>query len=638
MSPTTMYGRVKLYNCSSNQEEWKELSEINKKVVDDELRIRRKGVPRVGLARQPDKELEVALEKVSEALREIKDLQVKHCLSFNKAYDKARAQRDGSNDHWFPSRASAYRYASSKRNGTPMLRGDANKGNRTPRYRPEVVQLICDYANGLFLQQDSSWTLRTLSNAINLACRTAGFIAETATISRSFISKTIFESVSVDPEYDRMDPRLAKSAKAVAANRIRVTFPFERVEQDGLHLPMVISTPHGTTSDVWLVHAIDCGTGMPLGQHLCIGAPSASEGLLCAESVFYSKKPLFERLGLDIEIDPHGTPHLYVFDNGPEAKNERMHKLVRLGIDVMHCRSHEANGKPFIERLNRSLKEALEVLGGSTRKDGKDGVRDPVALGDDLMTLEELERWIVRWKYEHWANGVLERHLRSQFMDTEKLGVTPSSRWQRMCGELAFAMPISPSLSDWRRVRFEHVSRTLSRKTGISYEGFNYKGPNLPRLIELLGEQLVEVLVDPDDYRQVFVEVGEDLPPVALTEQFVDESTPAHTFARAKELPKRAEGEVEAASVQARETFERDVAAAGAASQGAASAKRKSKAQMNRDVKAKAKDRQAVQRAVAQPLAAPAVSPQEAPPPASIDFDAVPALPVHSRRNGEVQS
>lgn len=638
LSPTAMYGRVKLYNCSSNQEEWKELSEINKKVVNDELRIRRKGVPRVGLASQPDEELEVALKKVGEALREIKDLQVQHGLSFNKAYDKARAQHDGSNDHWFPSRASAYRYASNKRNGTPMLRGDANKGNRTPRYSPEVVELICDYANGLFLQQDSSWTLRTLSNAINLACRSAGLIAETATISRSFISKTIFEKASVDPEYDRMDPRLAKSAKAVAANRIRVTFPFERVEQDGLHLPMVISTPHGTSSDVWLVHAIDCGTGMPLGQHLCIGAPSASEGLLCAESVFYSKKPLFERLGLDIKTDPHGTPHLYVFDNGPEAKNERMHKLVRLGIDVMHCRSHEGNGKPFIERLNRSLKEALEVLGGSTRKDGKDGARDPVALGDDLMTLEELERWIVRWKYEHWGNGILERHLRSQFMDTDRLGVTPNSRWQRMCGELAFAMPISPSLSDWRRVRFEHVSRTLSRKTGISYEGFTYKGPNLPRLIELFGEQPVEVLVDPDDYRQVFVEVGDDLPPIALTEQFVDESTPAHTFARAKELPKRSEGDVDTAGVQAREKFERDVAAAGAASQGAARAKRKSKAQNNREVKAKAKDSQAVQRAMAQPLATPAAPSEEALPPASVDFGAVAALPVHSRRNGEVQS
>jgi putative transposase len=472
-----------------------------------------------------------------------------------------------------------------------------------------------------------------------LSCRAAKLIAPTATISHSFISKTIFENISADPDLDRMDPRLAKSAKAIAANRIRVTFPFERVEQDGLHLPMVVSTPHGTSSDVWLVHAIDCGTGMPLGHHLCIGAPSATEGLLCAESVLYSKKPLFARLGLDIDIDPHGTPHLYVFDNGAEAKNERMHKLVRLGMDVMHCRSHEGNGKPFIERHNRSLKEELEVLGGSTRKDGKDGVRDPVALGETLMTLEDLERWIVRWKYEHWANRVLKRHLRSDFLDTQRLGATPNSRWQSMCGELAFAMPVSPSLSDWRRVRFEHHERALNRKTGVSYEGFNYKGPNLPHLIALFGEQLVEVLVDPDDYRQIFVEVGGDLPPISLTEEFVDESSPAHNLARAKELFRQREGDKDLAGPPAREKFEWDVAVAGAAAQGAASARRKSKAQKNREVKTKAKDSQAVQRAVAQPLAAAATAVgDELRRPANIDFDAVDALPVRSRRSGEVQS
>jgi putative transposase len=169
MSPTAMYGRVKLYNCSSNQEEWKELKEINDELVNDKLKIRRKGVPRVSLARQPDNELEVALQKVGEALREIKVLQSKHRISFNQAYKRARAAHDGSSDYWFPSRASAYRYAVHERNGTPLLQGDANKGNRKPRYGSEVVELICGYANGLLLQQDSSWTLRTLARTINLA-------------------------------------------------------------------------------------------------------------------------------------------------------------------------------------------------------------------------------------------------------------------------------------------------------------------------------------------------------------------------------------------------------------------------------------------------------------------------------------
>jgi hypothetical protein len=40
----------------------------------------------------------------------------------------------------------------------------------------------------------------------------------------------------------------------------------------------------------------------------------------------------------------------------------------------MHCKSRHAHGKPFIERLNRSLKEALETLPGCTRLDAVDGI------------------------------------------------------------------------------------------------------------------------------------------------------------------------------------------------------------------------------------------------------------------------
>lgn len=639
LSPHTLYGRIKLLNRSTLQEEWKELAQIRAQIANDELVIRRKGVPRVSLTKQDDAELEAELAKVGAALQEIRAYRKRHGVSLHQAYESLRATH-AAQGSWFPSRASVYRYNARQRNGLPVLKGNANKGNRTARYSKEVVALIVDYANGLYLQQDSSWTLRTLGNAVNLACRASGLIAKTATISRKFISDTIYETLSVDPDLDRMDPRLAKSAKAIAANRIRVTFAFERVEQDALHLPFVISTPDGPTSDVWLVHAIDCGTGMPLGMHLRIGAPSAADGLRCVESVFFSKAELFRQFGIDIDLDPHGTPHLYVFDNGPEAKNERMHRMVRLGIDVTHCRSHEGNGKPFIERLNLTLKRGLEVLGGSTRKDGKDGARDPIALGDELMTFEELKQWILRWLYEHWANQVLKRHLRTQFAEAERLGVTPAERWRRMTGELAFAMPISPSRADWRRTVREYHTRTLSRKTGISFEGFNYKGSNLAYLIDTFGENPVEILVDPDDYRQIYVELDGELPPVALTEEFVDDTSPAYSFVRAKELFKSVAPDDGGPGAQAREKVERDVAAAGAKSQAAASANRKkSKAERNREVKTKANDRLALQKAVEQPLAAAeSMPPAAAQPQPAINFDDVPALPVRSRRNGESQS
>ena len=58
------------------------------------------------------------------------------------------------------------------------------------------------------------------------------------------ITVTVLEPVAltVDPEIERMDPRLVSAARSIARNRIVVTLPFERVEQDALHLPFVVKT------------------------------------------------------------------------------------------------------------------------------------------------------------------------------------------------------------------------------------------------------------------------------------------------------------------------------------------------------------------------------------------------------------
>ena len=213
-----------------------------------------------------------------------------------------------------------------------------------------------------------------------------------------------------------MDPKLVAAAKSKAPNRIVATFPFERVEQDAVHLPFAVITPHGPASNIYLIHAIDCCTGMVVGWYLMVGAPSESDGLKCVESILFSKESKLKALGLCYDFDIYGTPHKLIFDNGPEARGERMTKLRCLNIDPMHCKSRHAHGKPFIERLNRSLKEALQTLPGCTRLNGKDGERDPVKLGDNLMTLEALEQWVVRWYFESWGNTVLKRHLRTDFV------------------------------------------------------------------------------------------------------------------------------------------------------------------------------------------------------------------------------
>jgi putative transposase len=634
IDPKPRDGWIKLYDRESHQEQYKPLSEINEAVVDGRLVLCRNHAPRLSVASQSNTKLDQQLANALAHVRRVESLQTKYKISSAKAYDMARLEHASDSDRKkpFPSRATIYRYLEARRNGLPLLRGDGNKGNRNPRYDVQLTNLICQAADSLFLQQGSRWTLADLTTYINDQARQLGQLTDGREMTRQFVSKVVRNHLSVDPEIDRMDPKLVPAAKSIAKNRIVVARPFERVEQDALHLPFFAETEHGVTNNVWVVHAIDCCTAMPLGWRIVIGAPSLSDGLACVESIVFSKKHHFARLGIESHLDVFGTPSLLVFDNGPEARGPRMDNLVRLGIDPMHCKSRHAHGKPFIERLNRSLKDALQTLPGCTRLDGKDGRRAPADLGDKLMGIQELERWIVRWYYEEWANNGLKRHMVSDFHDVVRLGCTPAERWKTMTQDLAYAVPLSPPMSEWRMALYEHEARTLNRKTGITCRGFNYKGENLLYLVQKYGETPMKVLVNPDDYRQIYVDEGDGLPLVPLTEEFVDDTTPAYTFGYAREqLKEMASAQTESpAKVQ----FRSEVHARAIAATRKPTRKKQSKAEMNRAVAARAKEVQALTRAINNPVKISNGSIDTTSVP-HFSFVDAPSLPVLNRATGE---
>jgi putative transposase len=627
-------GLVKLFDRGTKQDVYRPFVEISLAVADGSIKVLRRGLPLIGAPRQPDPELTSCLTKAMEALRHVKAAQAKYRVSFNQAYEIVKRKHDGV-ALIFPllqSRATLYRYSKAQRNDLPLLRGHKNKGNRIPRYDERIVDLIVSAVNRLFLTPDSSWSLLDIVQYVNDEVHSTQLLHWETRISKAFIRKTIYENNSVDPEIERMNPRLVAAAKSIARNRIIVANPFDRVEQDAVHLPFVVDTPHGVTNDLYLIHAIDCSTGLVLGWYLMIGPPSESHGLKCVESILYSKRSAFERLRFECSLDIFGVPRLIVFDNGPENKGQRMSRLSRLGIDTLHCKSRHAHGKPFIERLNRSLKEALQILKGCTRKDGKDGKRDPVSLGDELMSMEELERWIVRWYYESWANTELKRHLRSDFNDALKLGKTPKARFMRM-NELGYPMPLSPPRSSWLMALYAHTEKTLSRKSGIFIDGLYYRGDALTYLLKRFGETPVKVLFNPEDYRQIFVFEADDKPLIPLTEEFVDGTTPAYSFAdmRAK---LKAEGRTNAEDPD-KFRFRRDVqaAAAGAATQ----KKTASRSEKNRKVVQSSRESEARKRGSDMPLKdGPSFVDQNSKRgPVSFTFDDVEPLDLINRTTGK---
>jgi putative transposase len=526
-------GRVRVLREGEDVERLEPYEAIRKQINDQVLRLRRKGQPNVSAAKQNDPSLDTALARAMWVIREMRSYARTQRVSTSAAYEHAREKHAKEGLTWtFPGLSTVYPYLACDRRGLPALAGDANKGNRTRRRSPEVEELVCDIADTELLETESRWSIKAVARTATTFAKERGLLDAADSLSTKYVRRIIAENLSVDIDYDRLDPRTRTAAKSIASNRMRVTGLFERVEQDAIHLPWRVRTEFGFSSDVWLVHAIDCEAGMPVGWKLVIGAPRESDGLACVECILFSKRDKFKALGLEIDIDLYGTPRLLVFDNGPEAKGVRMKRLTRVLIDTLYLKSRHPQGKPFIERLNRSLKEALETLPGTTRFDGVDGSRDPEVLGDVDMDIKELERWIVRWYYEKWANTQLKRLRRTMFTDDRKLGNTPAERVYNRVTRDGYPLPLPPSPDDWKLTRFDHERRTLSRKTGISFLDYQFRGPNLKRLITALGESSVDILVDPDDWRLVYVQLGEEL--VELVNDATDEFSPALSFQEAK--------------------------------------------------------------------------------------------------------
>ncbi len=637
LSPCPVMGRVRVLDLKLNTDHYVELNDLRERIGAGNLRIRRKGEPLFPATYQDDPQLDAAQQAAIRLANMVNDMAAARCISTHQAYRTLKTQHDEApyDGHLFPSRATVYRHLAKHRIGMPPLVGKKNKGNRRARYDDKVTALICQVAEDCLLKPMSRWTASRITQLVNQLAHDEQLIPPTSNISRKYVVKTIHQNLTTDIELARLDPRTAASAKSMAKKRIRTSAPLMRVEQDAVHLPWVIRTPHGETRNIYLIHAIDCFSGMPMGWQLVVGSPRVSDSLRCIESILFSKKARFAALGLDIPINCYGTPALLVFDNGPETKGDRMQRLTKLGIDAMHCKSRHAHGKPYIERLNRSLKEALETLPGCTRFDAVDGNRDPKEFQDLPMSLAELEKWIVRWYFETWANTELRRHVHSVFTEEKRLGNTPWQRWRTVEEEQGYALPLPPELDAWRMTLYEHETRTLSRKTGITYAQFNFKGDNLPYVIKRFGESAVQVLTDPDDFRRIYVSEGPGRDLIELVNEDVDETTPAYSFEQARLKVKEASSG-NSVSEQAA-AFKREVFARSLQTSSSASGRGSKKAKQSRDTAARAKEMNALERAKESPLQAPRSAKQASSVSQASSFDDVVALPVLNRRTGDDQ-
>lgn len=420
-----------------------------------------------------------------------------------------------------------------------ILPNYAARGNRTERYHPRMKEIILQVIHDLYAVVHSRFSIPKITETVNDIAWAEGILDKGKAVSRKYVRNFLVNNWSPDHEdYKRLHPSIAKSKKAIAKERIKPGAPLNRVEIDTVKLPFVYLRGHKKFEHLWLMHAIDCETSIVLGWWLMSAAPTTDDTYSCLGRAIFSKADLLTKMGINFTVDPYGLPMNIVFDNGPENSKPRLSGLTTLGINLQWAEVHGGHRKPFVERLNRSLKEAMETMPGCTRFQGKDGVRTTKAFSDDnLMTFEEIGHWIGRWYYECWAHTPLERFITAEHEVDKCLGITPAQRWEKF--ESENVLPLCPTREDWRRVRFMKSTGSLSARTGITFERFTFRGENLPHLIHQYGpDRKVDFFYNPHDFRTIYVPDKETREWIELVNSEVSSNTPAYSFDVAKQRKK----------------------------------------------------------------------------------------------------
>lgn len=527
---TSINSRLELVNHSTGIAEFISIEKIRLDVAKGNLRIRRRNAPLVSQLEQANATLDIAQQQALQLCHRIIDYAKRFKVSPHKAYLQLIEKASAKGEIIF-SKATVYRHLKSFRCGYLPLSGDKCKGNRHSRYSPEVINAICELTRRYYLQPGSLFRMCKFVDFVNQELRELKLLKRDAKVTTKAVIRIINKHITHEHEKARMQPDLRAAAFSYATKKIRASAPLMRVEQDAVHLPFYVQTPYGVSQDVHLVHCIDVCTGVPMGWQFCIGKPRVEDTLLCLEKAMFSKDEILERYGISSKSNFFGAPAELVLDNGPETQGHRINALSQLGIAVTHCQAGHAHQKPYVERLNRSLKEALETLPGCTRFDGKDGLRTPP---EKPITLDELEEQVVRWYYQCWVHTPLKRHMEGIFIDLPTGVITPAQVWEHAVRN-DVPIPLSPSPAQWKLAYFERESRKISRKTGVTVRGFNFSGPQLQHLLAFFGEAEVTVLVNPDNFLRVYVMAGDEAL-IELLNTSADEGTPAYTFKEAKEL------------------------------------------------------------------------------------------------------
>lgn len=327
---------------------------------------------------------------------------------------------------------------------------------RENKYGEEIISIALQVTAEYILQDIP----RTVQHAYDRFIeKTAGLFEEVPCLEtfRKWVTELISPEMLISTQNN---PSERRKAMRNAITKYITTRPLERVEGDGVYVPVGVVDEEGNyLGGVTIIILLDVHTRKVLGYELQIGRGEPSSTIISAirHSVCPKPQGSFHTFN-DSHWSSFGVPELFILDGGSGFTSIETISYVNnyCGSQIEVLQSASPWLKPFVERFNLTLKndfgKSLPGYVGSINEQKKQSMsmKEKAVLTIDAFR-RALEAWIVD-QYHNKAHSGLQ-------------GKTPNEAWQAaLNGGFIPEIPV-----DMHRVQLPTGQSCIRKVSGDAY-------------------------------------------------------------------------------------------------------------------------------------------------------------------------